>query len=94
MLTDQGNPGVYVQIEEWLALYNTNLFVVDEITGRMYACRGERLEAIPELASHRCMEDHELSASKNVPEREDGGIHPPWNGQQSFSPCGSLALLG
>ena len=43
ILTDQGNPGVYVQIEEWLALYQTNLFVVDEITGRMYACRGEGL---------------------------------------------------
>ena len=76
VLTDQGNPGVYVQIEEWLSLYNTNLFVVDEITGRMYACRGKKLEAIPEVASHRPMEDHELSASKNVPEREDGGIHP------------------
>ena len=77
VLTDQGNPGVYVQIEEWLGLYQTNLFVVDEITGRMYVCRGGRLEAIPELASHRPMEDHELSASKNVPEKEDGRTHPP-----------------
>ena len=66
-----------MQIEEWLVLYQTNLFVVDEITGRMYACRGERLEVIPEMASHRPMEDHELSASKNVPEKEDGRIHPP-----------------
>ena len=84
VLTDQGNLGVYVQIEEWLALYHTNLFVVDKITGRMYACRGERLEAIPELASHRPMEDHELSASKNVPEREDGGIHPPSAGKDTI----------
>ena len=77
VLTDQGNPGVYVQIDEWLALYKTNLFVVDEITGRMYACRGETLEVIPKMASHRPMEDHELSVSKHVPEWEDGGIHPP-----------------
>ena len=76
VLTDQGNPGVYVQIEEWLGVYQTNLFVVDEITGRMYACRGENLEVIPELASHRPLEDHELSVSKNVPEKEDGRPHP------------------
>ena len=75
VITDQGNPGVYVQIEEWLGVYQTNLFVVDEITGRMYACRGENLEVIPELASHRPMEDHELGASKNVPEKEDGRPH-------------------
>ena len=42
----------------------------------MYACRGENLEVIPELASHRPMEDHELGASKNVPEKEDGRPHP------------------
>ena len=77
VVTDQGNPGVYVQIEEWLALYQTNLFVIDEITSRMYACQGERLEVIPEVAIHRPMEDHELSASKHVPEREDGRVHPP-----------------
>ena len=65
-----------MQIEEWLEVYQTNLFVVDEITGRMYACRGENLEVIPELASHRPMEDHELGASKNVPEKEDGRPHP------------------
>ena len=36
IVTEQGNPGIYVQIDEWLPLYKGNIYVVDEITGRMY----------------------------------------------------------
>ena len=36
-LTEQGNQAIYVQIDEWINRYETNIFVVDEITGRMYA---------------------------------------------------------
>ena len=36
IMTEQGNPGIYVQIDEWLPLYKGNLYVVDEITGWMY----------------------------------------------------------
>ena len=36
-LTEQGNKAIYVQIDEWVNMYGTNIFVVDEITGRMYA---------------------------------------------------------
>ena len=34
IVTEQGNPGIYVQIDEWLPLYKGNIYVVDEITGR------------------------------------------------------------
>ena len=33
IVTEQGNPGIYVQIDEWLPLYKGNIYVVDEITG-------------------------------------------------------------
>ena len=36
IVTEQGNPGIFVQIDEWLPLYKGNIYVVDEITGRMY----------------------------------------------------------
>ena len=39
-MTEQGNPGIYVQIDEWLLLYKGNIYVVDEITGRMYLSKG------------------------------------------------------
>ena len=35
-LTEQGNQAIYVQIDEWVNRYGTNIFVVDEITSRMY----------------------------------------------------------
>ena len=35
-LTEQGNQAIYIQIDEWINRYETNIFVVDEITGRMY----------------------------------------------------------
>ena len=69
-MTEQGNPGIYVQIDEWLPLYEGNVYMVDEITGRMYLSKGEHLMRIVETASHRPFQDHELSISRHVPERE------------------------
>ena len=70
--TEQGNPGIYVQIDEWLPLYQGNVYVVDEVTGRMYLSKKSHLMRIPEVASHRPMQDHELSVSRHIPERETG----------------------
>ena len=80
IVTEQGNPGIYVQIDEWLPLYKGNIYVVDEITGRMYLSKGEHLMWIAETASHRPFQDHELSMSQHVPEWEhpsQGGQEPP-----------------
>ena len=77
--TEQGNPGIYVQIDEWLPLYKGNIYVVDEVTGRMYLAKGEHLMWIAETASHRPFQDHELSMSRHIPEREyidQGGQEP------------------
>ena len=63
IVTEQGNPGIYVQIDEWLPLYKGNIYVVDEVTGRMYLSKGEHLMRIAETASHRPFQDHELSMS-------------------------------
>ena len=60
-MTEQGNPGIYVQIDEWLPLYKGNIYVVDEVTGRMYLAKGEHLMRIAETASHRPFQDQELS---------------------------------
>ena len=70
IVTEQGNPGIYVQIDEWLPLYKGNIYVVDEVTGRMYLAKGEHLMRIAETASHRPFQDHELSISRHIPERE------------------------
>ena len=70
IVTEQGNPGIYVQIDEWLPLYKGNIYVVDEVTGRMYLSKGEHLMRIAETASHRPFQDHELSISRHVPEKE------------------------
>ena len=80
IVTEQGNPGIYVQIDEWLPLYKGNIYVVDEVTGRMYLAKGEHLMRIAETASHRPLQDHELSMSQHIPEREyfgQGGQEPP-----------------
>ena len=80
IVTEQGNPGIYVQIDEWLPLYKGNIYVVDEVTGRMYLSKGEHLMRIAETASHRPFQDHELSISRHIPEREylsQGGQEPP-----------------
>ena len=80
IVTEQGNPGIYVQIDEWLPLYKGNIYVVDEVTGRMYLAKGEHLMRIAETASHHPFQDHELSMSRHIPEREyvgKGGQEPP-----------------
>ena len=80
IVTEQGNPGIYVQIDKWLPLYKGNIYVVDEVTGRMYLAKGEHLMRIAETASHRPFQDHELSMSRHIPEREyfgQGGQEPP-----------------
>ena len=80
VVTEQGNPGIYVQIDEWLPLYKGNIYVVDEVTGRMYLSKGEHLMRIAETASHRPFQDHELSMSRHIPEREyfsQGSQEPP-----------------
>ena len=69
IVTEQGNPGIYVQIDEWLPLYKGNIYVVDEVTGRMYLAKGEHLMRIAETASHHPFQDHELSMSRHIPER-------------------------
>ena len=80
IMTEQGNPGIYVQIDEWLPLNKGNIYVVDEVTGRMYLSKGEHLMCIAETASHHPFQDHELSMSQHIPEREyfsQGGQEPP-----------------
>ena len=80
IVTEQGNPGIYVQIDEWLPLYKGNIYVVDEVTGRMYLSKGGHLMRIAETASHRPFQDHELSMSRHIPEWEyfsQGGQEPP-----------------
>ena len=82
IVTEQGNPGIYVQIDEWLPLYKGNIYVVNEVTGRMYLSKGEHLMRIAETASHRPFHDHELSISRHVPEKEyssQGEHTPPGN---------------
>ena len=59
--TEQGNPGVYVQINEWRERYGGNVYVIDEVTGRIYVMKGDLLERVLEVASHRRREDAELS---------------------------------
>ena len=78
-MTEQGNPGIYVQIDEWLPLCKGNIYVVDEVTSRMYLSKGEHLMRIAETASHRPFQDHELSVSRHIPEWEyfsQGGQKP------------------
>ena len=52
MVTEQGNPAIYVQIDELLPLYKGNIYVVG------YTC--QHLMRTAETASHHPFEDHEL----------------------------------
>ena len=70
IVTEQGNPGIYVQIDEWIPLYKGNVDMVDEIMGRMFLSKGEHLMKIAGTASHWKFQDHELSISCHIPERE------------------------
>ena len=56
--TEQGNPGIYIQADEWQETYGGNVFVVDEVTGRIYVLRGDTSERIPEVASSRRRDEH------------------------------------
>ena len=67
--TEQGNPGVYVQIDEWQERYGGNVYVVDEVTGRIYVMKGDLLERVPEIASRRRREDAEMSTPFRSQER-------------------------
>ena len=49
--TKQGNKGIYVQINDWKEKYATNIHVIDEVTGRMYANMGGTIQWIPEIGS-------------------------------------------
>ena len=65
--TEQGNPGIYIQADEWQETHGGNIFVVDEVTGRMYVLRGDTLERIPEVASRRRRDELSLSVTTHVP---------------------------
>ena len=65
--TEQGNPGIYIQADEWQEAYGGNVFVVDEVTGRMYVLRGDTLERIPEVASHRRRDELSPSVTPQAP---------------------------
>ena len=74
--TEQGNPGIYIQADEWQETYGGNVFVVDEVTGRMYVLRGDTLERIPEVASHRRRDELSQSVTPRVP-GESAGLRTP-----------------
>ena len=76
MRTEQGNPGIYIQADEWQETYGGNVFVVDEVTGRMYVLRGDTLERIPEVTSHRRRDEHSPSVTPRVP-GESAGLRTP-----------------
>ena len=50
-----------MQIDEWQERYGGNVYVVDEVTGRIYVMKGDLLERVPEIASRRRREDTEMS---------------------------------
>ena len=70
--TEQGNPGIYIQASEWQETYEGNVFVVDEVTGRMYVLRGDTLERIPEVASRRRRDELSPSVTPQAPGERAG----------------------
>ena len=74
--TEQGNPGIYIQADEWQETYGGNVFVVDEVTGRMYVLRGDTLERIPEVASRRRRDELSQSVTPQAP-GESAGLRTP-----------------
>ena len=70
--TEQGNPGIYIQADEWQETYGGNIFVVDEVTGRMYVLRGDTLERIPEVANCRRRDELSPSVTPRVPGESAG----------------------
>ena len=69
---EQGNPGIYIQANEWQETYGGNVFVVDEVTGWMYVLRGDTLERIPEVGSHRRKDELSLSIIPQAPGERAG----------------------
>ena len=65
--TEQGNPGIYIQADEWQETYGGNVFVVDEVTGQMYVLREDTLERIPEVASRRRRDELSQSVTPRAP---------------------------
>ena len=57
---EQGNEGIYVRIDEWKDTYGTNVYVIDEVTGRIYADIGGDLKRIQVICSHRKRDEKEL----------------------------------
>ena len=70
--TEQGNPGIYIQADEWQETYGGNVFVVDEVIGQMYVLRGDTLERIPEVASHRRRDELSPSVTPRAPGERAG----------------------
>ena len=79
MRNEQGNPGIYIQADEWQETYGGNVFVVDEVTGRMYVLRGDTLERIPEVASRRKRDELSPSVTPRIP-GESAGLRTPATG--------------
>ena len=69
---EQGNPGIYIQADEWQETYRGNVFVVHEVTGGMYVLRGVTLERIPEVASCRKRDELSPSVTPRVPGESAG----------------------
>ena len=74
--TEQGNPGIYIQADEWQETYGGNIFVVDVVTGQMYVLRVDTLEGIPEVTSCRRRDELSPSVTPRVP-RESAGLQTP-----------------
>ena len=67
--TKQGNPGIYVQIEQWQDKYGGNVYVVDEVTGRIYVLKGDIMERVPEVAGRQRKEDMEMPSMHRFREK-------------------------
>ena len=76
MRSEQGNPGIYIQANEWQETYGGNIFVVDEVTGWMYVLRGDTLERIPEVTSRRRRDELSPSVVPRAP-GERAGLQTP-----------------
>ena len=74
--TEQGNPGIYIQADEWQETYRGNVFVVNKVTGWMYVLRGDTLERIPEVASRRRRDEHSPSVTPHIPGKSAGSRTP------------------
>ena len=58
-----------MQIDKWRERYGGNVYMVDEVTGRIYVMKGDLLERVPEVASRQRREDDVVT----TPFRSQGG---------------------